>query len=260
NFENDCDGDGILNLADGVRDRDDDGVPDYLDGMDDPVLDIGLLPNQTGDALNTRHLVVEPGLKIRLGMTARMANRRGALISVEDIAGHGGVDGGPVSNARDAFVNIGGIYDFEITGIPQAGDSAKVVIPLLTGIHAGAQHRKYQPSGGWRDFVIDSDNAIASAGSILGACPAPGSDDYEAGLNPFHGCVQLTIRDGGPNDADGEANGLIRDPGGVAVADVTPEHETATPDDGSGGGFLHPAWLLLLAGLVAFGRRGKWVH
>jgi hypothetical protein len=229
--------------------------------MDDPVLDVGLLPNQTGDALNTRHLVVEPGLKIRLGMTARMAGRRGALISVEDIAEHGGADGGPISNAQDSFVNIGGIYDYEITGLPRAGGSANVVIPLLTGIHAGAQYRKYKPVGGWQDFVIDSDNTIASAGSILGACPAPGSDDYETGLNPFHGCVQLTIRDGGPNDADGEANGVIRDPGGVAVTDVTPAHETPpTPDDGSGGGVLHPVWLLLLAWLAAFGRRGKWLH
>jgi hypothetical protein len=62
--------------------------------------------------------------------------------------------------------------------------------------------------------------------------------------------VQLTVQDGGPNDADGAADGVIRDPGGVAVTDVTPEHVTPAPDDGSGGGggTLHPLLLLWLAG------------
>ena len=31
-------------------------------------------------------------------------------------------------------------------------------------------------------------------------------------------CLQLTVQDGGPNDADGEINGRIDDPSGIAVA------------------------------------------
>lgn len=258
--EDDCDGDGILNLADGVRDLDDDGIPDYLDDLSDPDADGDMLQNQTGDQLNTRMLLTEPGLKIRLGQIARFAGRYGAIISMQDIAEHGGINGEPVQNGIDSMVNIGGIYDFEITGLNNAGDTARVTIPLLSGIQAGAQYRKYRQGAGWQVFVTDSENAIASATSVLGACPAPGNGDYVSGLSPFHNCVRLTIQDGGPNDADGEANGVIRDPGGVAVDDVTPEHEPPpTPDDGSGGGSLHPAWLLLgFAGwLLILSRRRK---
>jgi len=32
-----------------------------------------------------------------------------------------------------------------------------------------------------------------------------------------HGCIQLTVEDGGPNDADAEANGSFQDPSGLAV-------------------------------------------
>ncbi|YCO04958.1 choice-of-anchor U domain-containing protein [Vibrio sp. VNB-15] len=37
------------------------------------------------------------------------------------------------------------------------------------------------------------------------------------GLNEGHWCVQVTIKDGGPNDDDNIANGTIIDPSGVAV-------------------------------------------
>ncbi len=59
---------------------------------------------------------------------------------------------------------------------------------------------------------------MASAPGLLGGCPAPGDTSYQLGLTEGHFCVQLTLEDGGPNDADNEANGTIVDPGGVAVA------------------------------------------
>lgn len=45
----------------------------------------------------------------------------------------------------------------------------------------------------------------------------PGSGAWVDGLTIGHGCLQLTLQDGGPNDADFAANGVIRDPGGLAV-------------------------------------------
>ena len=36
------------------------------------------------------------------------------------------------------------------------------------------------------------------------------------GLTEGDSCLQLTLEDGGPNDADGEVNGVFKDPSGVA--------------------------------------------
>jgi hypothetical protein len=239
----DCDGDGVLNLIDGVRDLDGDGIPDYLDELDDPDSDSYWLPNQTSDLPNTLYLMTETGLRIGLGPVAIRAGRHGSLISVEDIENHAGPDAS--LNARDSLINVGGIYDFQITGLNRAGDTAQVVIPLTSGILNGAEYRKYTLANGWQSFVEDGGNSIAGARQTLGLCPAPGSSEYVDGLSVFDRCVQLTIQDGGPNDADGEANGVIRDPGGAAVSELIPGKPVAEADDGSGGGVWHP-WLMLL--------------
>ena len=49
-------------------------------------------------------------------------------------------------------------------------------------------------------------------------CPAAGSTLYRPGLNAGDNCVQLWLQDGGPNDADGIANGTVRLAGGLAVS------------------------------------------
>ena len=41
--------------------------------------------------------------------------------------------------------------------------------------------------------------------------------------------MQLTLEDGGPNDADGEVNGVVDDPGGIAVE--APVVVVTVPDD-----------------------------
>ena len=81
-------------------------------------------------------------------------------------------------------------------------------------------YRKFDAANGWSPFVIDAANAVASAPGELGICPAPGSSDYQPGLTAGDHCVQLSIEDGGPNDADGTANRVIRDPGGAAMVAV----------------------------------------
>jgi hypothetical protein len=51
--------------------------------------------------------------------------------------------------------------------------------------------------------------------------------------------VQLTLEDGGPNDADGLRNGIIKDPGGVGVspqAVVDADNQVSTSSSGSSGG------------------------
>ncbi|WP_413473515.1 Ig-like domain-containing protein, partial [Shewanella baltica] len=70
---------------------------------------------------------------------------------------------------------------------------------------------------GWKDFVLNERNSVASSEGERGFCPPPGDSRWTAGLTEGHWCVQLTLEDGGPNDDDGVANRAIVDPGGVSV-------------------------------------------
>jgi hypothetical protein len=59
--------------------------------------------------------------------------------------------------------------------------------------------------------------------------------------------VQLRIEDGGVNDADGVSNGVILDPGGVAVIDEpAPTPTKADSKSGGGSGSMNLSILLLL--------------
>ncbi len=55
--------------------------------------------------------------------------------------------------------------------------------------------------------------------------------------------MQLQIEDGGPNDADGVADGTVRDPGGVGVVAI----DVTEQSTGSGSAALRVATLFVLA-------------
>ena len=71
--------------------------------------------------------------------------------------------------------------------------------------------------------------------------------------------MRLTIKDGGPNDADGIENGTIDDPGGIAVQSVNEIVKTIDPEKSSSGGVftLNLGLLLLLLGWRSFLARPK---
>lgn len=246
----DSDGDGVNDDVEGYQDADGNGIADYLDPYNS-ASGTNLIPNQTGQLQKTLLLQTDAGLKLRMGEAGLNADATGALVSRGNIETYVNQSGGSPNLTKDTYRNVGGIFDFEVHGLP-VGESADVVIPLSAGILVDAVYRKFELQNGWQMFIYNTNNSIRSARSVNGVCPAPGHASYAVGLAEFNDCVQLTIQDGGPNDADGVADGVIRDPGGVAVADVTPEHVTPTPDDGSGGGggggTLHPLLLLWLAG------------
>lgn len=208
----DSDGDGVSDATEGLADDDADGVPNYLDSLDSA----SWLPR---DASSQAPLQTEPGLRLVLGETA-FASGHDATVSFADLAAHGD-SGGIASLTDDGLYDFpGDIFDFEIQGLFVPGATAKIVLPLKYPIPAGTSYRKYLADTGWQDFVEDTLNRIQSATGAEDACPPPGSSDYTDGLNTGANCVQLQISDGGPNDADGEANQIIRDPGGVAVTVV----------------------------------------
>ena len=255
----DSDGDGVPDAEEGLGDSDGDGVSDYLDAQN-------LLANvvPTDHAQQQRYLVeTKPGLRIIFGTTARASQTADTKIVVSDLAQHGN-NGQPVSDARPINATLAHLFDYEVENMavpvdPQAaGFTVPVVLPLDSPLAADSAFIKYDVSSSWRDFIEDSHNQIAwsnwQAGSV-GSCPEAGSSAYsndfaqKAGAN----CVQVTIQDGGPNDADGVVNGRIIDPLGIATTGTQVTINTVNDGgSGSGGGgsinFIE--WLVGLALLL----------
>ncbi|MCK5359274.1 MAG: hypothetical protein KAJ95_01535, partial [Gammaproteobacteria bacterium] len=184
-----------------------------------------------------------PGLDIRKGTTAVAAGVAGVLISQAQLEANGGQAGGVAVNAVDGNANTSGLYDFEISGLNPSIASANVVIPLPSALQANSVYRKYNTVDGWFTFVQNSNNRVSSAPGELGVCPAPGSTLYTSGLTAFHYCAQLTIEDGGPNDADKIRNFIIKDPGGVVVQQ---EADKKSSDSDGRIGVIHPLLLLIM--------------
>jgi 6-phosphogluconolactonase (cycloisomerase 2 family) len=156
------------------------------------------------------------------------------------------------------FVQQGLVINFDVLGLENPGEVVPVAIPLPAGtsIPANAIWRKFI-NGQWQNFEVNTANRIDSAArDILGQCPGVSSDNWSSGLTAGHGCVRLTIQDGGPNDDDGVANSVIRDPGVLAVAEVVvlppplpvPPKDVTAKSGGSMGGMMS----LLFAAVAAF--------
>lgn len=156
------------------------------------------------------------------------------------------------------FVQQGLVINFDVQGLENPGEVVPVAIPLPAGtsIPANAVWRKFI-NGQWQNFVVDTANRIDSAGrDVLGQCPGVSSNLWGSGLTAGHGCVRLTIQDGGPNDDDGIANSVIRDPGVLAVAEVVvpPTPVPVPPKDvtAKSGGSMGVMLSVLLGGFATF--------
>ena len=154
------------------------------------------------------------------------------MIDLQDLAS-GSADG------QTSLQFPGGLFDFVITGLSEHGQSVRVVLPQLVPLRNGAVYRKFIPGSGWRDFVTDAANRIDSAPGADGACPSPGDAAWRRGLRTGDNCIRLTIEDGGPNDTDGIANGVVRDPGGAGSAPAAAENGAGGGGGGGGGCFVN---------------------
>ncbi len=255
----DTDGDGLNDndSAEGFVDNDGDGIPNYLDPTNDSAAVV------TVDAADSSkgNMSASSGT-LRVGATAFSKNKSsivsggsasGMLVTMSDI----GTDDTAVSSTC-----AGGCFDFEVRGLSN-GASTQVVIPLSAALPDYPVYRKFTPAtSSWQNFLYDDDNYLSSAAALSTdpiTCPSAGSSSYTRGLTPGDFCLQLTMTDGGPNDADAFANGVLMDPGGIAssseeimVADVpngcsmstTPVNPTERADWWLVAGFLGAlAWL-----------------
>jgi hypothetical protein len=196
-----------------IVDSNSNGIPDSEESID-----------AVNDATQLAAIANEAPLRVAAGLS----------LSLGDIAkANTEVNGFVASVAREQvqsdlhYSDISTITNFNISGLQQLGDSVSVVIPLATDvvIPAGAVYRKFtELEGAWFDFVVDAENQLASAAKdAQGNCPLPNSVSYTEGLTEGDNCIQLTIEDGGLNDADSTANGRVVDPGVLVVEnDNTP--------------------------------------
>ncbi|MBL4631486.1 MAG: thrombospondin type 3 repeat-/CalX-beta domain-containing protein, partial [Paraglaciecola sp.] len=243
----DVDLDGLTDKEEGFADPDFDGLPAFMDTSDITYIQ----PIHVNSAV-TKFVETEPGLDLSLGKYARLQQSDGVMMSMQEIEATGLISADDISH-QDAH------YDFEISHILPIGSSVDIVLPLQDSIPEYATYRKYTDEQGWQDFVEDADNSLASAASVNDVCPAPNSIAYSTGLTKGDDCVRLTIKDGGPNDADGIENGTIEDPGAIAAQSIDNVIKTLDPNTSSEGGVfaLNIGLLLALLGWRGFIARSK---
>ncbi|WP_440053593.1 Ig-like domain-containing protein [Pseudoalteromonas sp. T1lg65] len=200
----DSDGDLIPDEVEGYADSDGDGIADFLDA----IAECNVVPERVQDQV--AYLAEgDPGVCLRKGAVAAQNSRGGLQLGDEILQG-----GLPADNEVS---NVGGVFDYIAYGLPEPGQTYRLVLPQALPIPANAVYRKYTEAEGWRDFVENANNKVFSSAGETGFCPPPGGTVWQEGLTEGHWCIQLEVEDGGPNDADGEVNGTIVDPSGVGV-------------------------------------------
>ncbi|OHU92126.1 Ig-like domain-containing protein [Pseudoalteromonas amylolytica] len=210
--DTDSDGDLIPDSQEGYTDSDGDGIPDYQDAISD----CNVMQERALQA--TQYLVEgDPGVCLRKGATVVQNQTGGIELLTEELP-----------SDPDAL-NIGGLFDYIATGLPQEGDTYSIVLPQRVPVPAGSVYRKLK-DGQWHNFAIEDGNQVLSAQGEPGFCPPPGDNQWTVGLIEGSWCIQLNIVDGGPNDDDGVANGVIVDPGGIAVPITDNALPVATAD------------------------------
>lgn len=169
---------------------------------------------------------------------------------------------------------VGGCNDFIVADASIAvGTPVTVVIPLSADVPDNAVYRK-NIGGNWVDFDTTGANDIFSAPPVSLAplvCPRAGSSAYIAGLtgSAGHRCLQITIVNDGPNDAETVAANTVADPGGIGVPLPPVAPPSNAPDPSTGGCTIghagtsatqHYDWLLLAGFLTWLGLSNRKRH
>ncbi len=299
----DSDDDTLNDAAEGRGDSDNDGIDNYMDAIDNAEW-LQAWPAKTFDERLRRRdsfqsdnfgitwsiatlasnkvaypllLSTDPGIHLAIGDTAFVSGFNHARIPIEEAVTLLGQSYPTHIGSADGY-----IIDVEISQIPTAGQSVTLNIPQTAPLPPGGSLTvEMFKAGEWTPFVITATDYFASAqripqtGSDFAYCPRYG---YSSGLTTGHECLQITIQDGGINDADGIANGTIRFLGGVFTTlvaepptapspdpsdvDTSPEEIEGQRNDGGtgGGGAMNWPLLLLLALLSAMTRQRRRTH
>jgi len=188
--------------------------------------------------------IVEPG------ETANSVNNTtGTGLSVADI---GVTD--PRVNPDNGEQCFGGCVDYTISEV-EIGGYANIVYKLSKPIETGLVFRKLI-NGKWQNFDRTNGDQIGSASTSSGMCQTQ-AGTFNSSLTEGDECVFMRITDGGPNDADGLANGTIVDPGGLLLAGSPNTPPSSTDGCSMSGNTLNlmqrADWVLLLSFVVWLG-------
>lgn len=233
--DTDSDGDGKDDASEGYGDTDNDGIPDFLDAIDQS----NVLSGKRGNS-NAFLMETHSGMHLRLGSIAIGSGT--SQVSSSEVSALS-------QSPADDIINVGGLFDYEVSNLASIGQTIDVVIPQIAQVPANPVYRNLV-AGNWSNFIESNTEKVSSAQGSEGYCPPVGDSRYTAGLNSGHWCVQLSIQDGGPNDADGEENNRVVNLGGVGSKKVS---KAAEAKKKSGGAISF--WLLGLLAVLAFGRR-----
>ena len=249
-------------LAAQRADGDSDGIADEFDAFDDS----GRLPVAVDGAAgaNAWHHIrpVFPWHTLRLGE---------ATIRRLAAAAAGGADeyGEYAASETPTDGGLAIVYDYELGDVDYAGVSAEgrtgglggVIIPLPRSLYNSGVSLEKVPSRGAFSVAGGGDYGFAPLQN--GACP----DDTMAAGSPYRdgetlrrakragdACLVVYLVDGGPNDEDGAANGVIRDPLGLRAGGLG----IGAGGGSGGGGAIGPAALVaLLLALALIGARRR---
>jgi len=246
NTAQDSDRDGLFD-QDEMGDENGNGIADYLEdyGISTSQLHIG----------QDNPMETDPGLRFEIGDAAQDQELNSGNITESQFKTWLETQNTSYQADRSHAPKI--ILDYKIHGLEESGSVAMILLSLSEPLADESRLRKYNSSTGWQSFIVDANNTVESAFSSDGNCPTDGTLSYQEGLQAGSTCLRLSIQDGGPNDADGLADGTIVDP----IAISTPINETSTGDNGEvstangGGGSLTLDTLMLLFIMLWFTRK-----
>jgi hypothetical protein len=270
----DSDDDGEKDSTEGIKDSDGDGIPNYLDAVDNPAwlpgwdlltykadlkrsdsfvsgpitfawqLDADAATITSNRVYYPLLLATQPGLKLSIGPTAFANGSHHGRMDTAAASLHFGS-----SLASNIVSADGQVVDIEISGLGTTGQSVYLVIPLAAPLPPNSPNFKIMSAAhSWQNFTNEGEG-VNKKNTLLyvtdkssdNYCPAPANSSYIAvtansnALNGGISCVELLIEDGGPNDYDGQANGVIRLLGAPFITSSTASDSGATtPPEFSG--------------------------
>jgi hypothetical protein len=208
----------VAATADG--DSDNDGIADADDTLNDQG---GLSPNAESTATasvikpfvkdSNNNIVENSAMVVRAGAVALEYKKPSANVS-ELVGITNSATGKVIIPANNNGALVDEVFDFEVSNIPVDTTEVQIVIPLKSGLPAGARYEKLTNSGTWQEYT-----AIETANSVAGSC-YDASVNWVSGVNTGADCARITLTDGDITfDLDGEAtaNGQIKDPGAFVI-------------------------------------------
>ncbi|MFE8072492.1 FG-GAP-like repeat-containing protein [Marinobacteraceae bacterium S3BR75-40.1] len=214
-------------LADATRaDTDHDGVIDAYDVYDGEAGLEESLQTALGSGAHYA-LVTDTGTFGRLGMLATLGDNVTAQISakqLEEYAADGQLLTRGDRTAISDITSTPNLFDLEAVNLPAVGSTVSLSIPLHKALPTyGTLLVFHYQTRQWTFFNDGGKDRIRSYAGAPDACAAPGDSRYTAGLVEGDNCLEVRITDGGPNDADGRANGRIATLLGVGASQSMPQ-------------------------------------